>query len=191
VPWVIGIDDLALKRRHRYATVIIDAETGERIDVLPDRTAETVATWLRENPGAEYVCRDGSGSYGEAIRPALPKAVQVSDRWQLWHNLCDKALAEVRSRTACRATAANPARPGGVRGQTPRERRQQVHDLLGKGVGLPECARRPGVAPNTVKRYTPMQEPTAERRAPQYRATLVGPTAITSPPAAPQIRPSP
>ncbi|GAA1292473.1 hypothetical protein GCM10009647_002570 [Streptomyces sanglieri] len=62
VPRVLGIDDFVLKRRHRYATVIIDAETGERIDVLPDRTAQTLVAWLREHPGAEYVCRDGSGS---------------------------------------------------------------------------------------------------------------------------------
>lgn len=72
VPRVLGIDDFALKRRHRYATVIIDAETGERIDVLPDRTAQTLVAWLREHPGAAYVCRDGSGSYGGSARP-FPK----------------------------------------------------------------------------------------------------------------------
>jgi transposase len=54
-------------------------------------------TWLRSHPGVEIVCRDGSGAYGEAIRRALPDAVQVSDRWHLWANLCDKTLAEVRS----------------------------------------------------------------------------------------------
>ncbi|WP_285681376.1 transposase, partial [Kitasatospora phosalacinea] len=83
-PRVLGVDDFALRRRQRYATVLIDAETGERIDVLPDRTTQTLVTWLREHPGIEYVCRDGSGSYGEAIRQALSEAVQVSDRWHLW-----------------------------------------------------------------------------------------------------------
>ena len=175
VPRVLGIDDFALKRRHRYATVIIDAETGERIDVLPDRTAQTLVAWLREHPGAEYVCRDGSGSYGEAIRQALPEAVQVSDRWHLWSNLCGKVLAEVRSHAACWATAVNPARPGGVREQTTRERWQRVHDLLGQGVGLLECARRLDVALNTVKRYARMKEPTGDRRAPHYKPTLVDP----------------
>lgn len=82
VPRVLGVDDFALKRRHRYATIVINAETGERIDVLPDRSADTLEAWLREHPGAEIVCRDGSGAYGEAIRRALPAAVQVSDRWQ-------------------------------------------------------------------------------------------------------------
>jgi transposase len=49
VPRALGIDDFALKRQHRYAAVIIDAETGERIDVLPDRTAQTLVSWLREH----------------------------------------------------------------------------------------------------------------------------------------------
>ena len=175
VPRVIGIDDFALKRRHRYATVVIDAETGERIDVLPDRTLETVAAWLREHPGAAYVCRDGSGSYGEAIRQALPEAVQVSDRWHLWKNLCEKAHAEVRSHAACWSAAVNPALPGGVREQTTRERWQQVHALLDKGVGLLECARRLDLALNTVKRYARMKEPTGEKTAPRYKPTLVDP----------------
>ena len=74
-----------IARRHRYATVITDAETGERIDVLLDRTTQTLTARLREHPGAEYVCRDGSASYGEAIRQALPEAVQVSDRCHLWY----------------------------------------------------------------------------------------------------------
>lgn len=101
-----------------------------------------VEAWLRAHPGVEIVCRDGSGAYGEAIRRALPEAVQVGDRWHIWRNLCDKTLAEVRSHSSCRATV-NPPRPGGVREQTTRERRRQVHDLLDKGVGLLECARRP------------------------------------------------
>jgi transposase len=175
VPRVLGVDDFALKRRHRYATVITDAETSKRIDVLPGRTAPALTAWLREHPGVEYVCRDGSGSYGEAIRQALPDAVQVSDRWHLWSNLCDRVLAEVRSHAACWATAVNPVRPGGVREQTTRERWHKVHDLLNQGVGLLECARRLDVALNTVKRYSRMKEPTGDRRAPRYKPTLVDP----------------
>ncbi len=80
IPWVIGVDDFALRRRHSYATIIIDAETGEKIEVLPDREAATLEAWLREHPGIEAVCRDGSATCAEAVRRALPNAVQISDR---------------------------------------------------------------------------------------------------------------
>ncbi|GLW56818.1 hypothetical protein Kpho01_48290 [Kitasatospora phosalacinea] len=62
-----------------------------------------------------------------------------------------------------------------MREQTIRERWKQVHDLLGQGVGLLECARRLDVALNTVKRYSRVKEPTGDRRAPRYRLTLVDP----------------
>lgn len=104
VPRVIGVDDFALRRRHRYATVVIDAETHERIDVLPDRTADTLEAWLRKHPGVEIVCRDGSATYAEAIRRALPDALQVGGRWHLWHNLCEAALSEIKAHSTCWAT---------------------------------------------------------------------------------------
>jgi len=100
--------------------------------------------------------------------------VQVSDRWHLWKNLCDKVLAEVRAHAPCWATL-NPLRPGGVREQTTRKRWHKVHALLGQGVGLLECARRLGLALNTVKRYARSPEPSADRIAPRYRPTLVDP----------------
>ncbi|MFF3062885.1 ISL3 family transposase, partial [Streptomyces sp. NPDC057909] len=174
VPRVIGVDDFALRRRHRYATIIIDAETGERIEVLPDRQAATLEAWLRGKQGIEVVCRDGSATYAEAIRRALPDAVQVSDRWHLFRNLCDKVLAEVRNHAPCWATA-GPPRLSGVREQTTRERWHKVHALLGQGVGLLDCSRRLGLALNTVKRYARSPEPTTQRITPQYRPTLVDP----------------
>src|SRR6202022_3517375 len=68
VPRVLGIDDFALRRGLACGTVLIDAETGRRVDVVPGRTADVAAEWLRGHPGAEIVCRDGSGAYGEAVR---------------------------------------------------------------------------------------------------------------------------
>ncbi|MFC8805541.1 hypothetical protein ACFT9J_19000 [Streptomyces anthocyanicus] len=100
----------------------------------------------------------------DAVRSAPwgPQDDPVSDRWHLWKNLCDKALAEVRSHSACWTTANTP-RPVGVHEQTTRERWHQLHDLLGKGVGLLECARRLNLSLNTVKRYPRTRDPEALR----------------------------
>ena len=69
------MDDVAPRRGHRYTTVVIDAVTHRRVDVLPDRKAATLTQWLREHPGAEIVCSDGSASDAEAIRHGAPDAV--------------------------------------------------------------------------------------------------------------------
>lgn len=101
VPRVLGIDDFALRRSREYATVLIDADTGQRIDVLPGRGAQVVTEWLRAHPGVKVVCRDGSMTYAQAVRNALPSAVQVTDRWHLWHGLAEVAANEVAAHSAC------------------------------------------------------------------------------------------
>jgi hypothetical protein len=53
--------------------------------------------WLRDHPGIEVLCRDGSGAYGEAARRAVPQAAQVSDRWHLWHLLGGVAAGDART----------------------------------------------------------------------------------------------
>jgi transposase len=173
VPRVLGIDDFALRRGLVYATILIDAETGRRVDVLEGRTADVVEEWLREHPGVEVVTRDGSGAYGEAVRSALPDAVQCGDRWHLWHLLGEAAAKEVAAHSACWAEGA--PLPEGKRAETTRERWQQVHDLRSKGAGLLDCSRRLGLALNTVKRYDRAEEPERLRRAAQYRPALVDP----------------
>ncbi|GAA3099288.1 hypothetical protein GCM10010520_50920 [Rhizobium viscosum] len=95
-PAVIGIDDWAWRRNHRYGTIVCDLERRRPVSLLPDREPATAEAWLRQNPQIQIVARDRGGAYGLAAARALPDAVQVADRWHLMENASRAFLEAVR-----------------------------------------------------------------------------------------------
>lgn len=111
---VVGIDDFAWRRNHRYGTIVVDLERRRPVTLLPDRETATSRAWLADHPSITVVARDRGGGYGEAITKALPHATQVADRWHLMENASRAFLDAVRKsmrqiRSVIGATIINPA----------------------------------------------------------------------------------
>jgi transposase len=110
---IIGIDDWAWRRNHRYGTIVCDLERRRTVTLLPDREQATAEAWLAKHPAIAIIARDRGGGYGEAAAKALPHAVQVADRWHLMENASRAFLDAVRKsmrqiRSAIGATTINP-----------------------------------------------------------------------------------
>ena len=71
--------------RHIYG--LFKIKKGQIVDLLSDRTTNTVAAWLKQHPGVEVVARDRAGAYAEAVAQGTPDAIQVANRFHLLLNL--------------------------------------------------------------------------------------------------------
>jgi len=167
-PEVLGVDDFALRRGHVYATILVDAATGRAIDILPGREAGPLAGWLTAHPGARVICRDRAGAYAEGARDGAPSAVQVADRWHLWHNLAEHTAKAVARHRACLkqiaaeqaqpppepiATAAAVPAPESRLAARMRDQHAAVQALAARGLGLRAIAREQGVDRKTARRF--------------------------------------
>jgi len=182
-PRVLGIDDWAWKKGHEYGTILVDLERQCPVDLLPDRTAETLAAWLKEHPGIEIIGRDRAGAYADGATRGAPDAVQVADRWHLLVNMRETVqrlldrhhkslpiLGPTQTEPEQREPSHNPAEPESQALDVPpqrtkaerlrQERRSrrlerfhQVVALRQRGVSLRAIAQQLGLDRRTVRRY--------------------------------------
>jgi len=178
---VLGVDDFALRRGHVYGSVVIDMTTGRPVDLLPDREMTSFAAWLQEHPEVEVICRDRAGAYAEAARLGAPHAVQVADRWHLWHNLAGHLERSVLAHRRCLRELPHPDQPAPAAAgpdttaenaddtenaedtvapvrelrivTRTRERYQAVTALRAEGASIAAIARTLSVDRNTVRRF--------------------------------------
>jgi transposase len=108
----LGIDDFAFRKGHTYGTILVDLERHRVVDLLPERSQESLVVWLKEHPEIEFAARERSNIYREGLAKGAPDAVQVADRWHLLHNLA-LVLEEflLQKQPALRAAASPEAAP--------------------------------------------------------------------------------
>jgi transposase len=170
---VIGVDDWAFKRGRNYGTIIVNLETHQVVDLLPDRTADTLANWLQAHPTIEIVTRDRSTDYSVGIRQGAPQAIQVADRWHLLLNLRQMTeryltdnYAELGSLPVGEAYQAllDQQRPAFIRtngemiaSNQKRDERlafyHQVQQMRQAGWNIGQLARELGRHPATIRKY--------------------------------------
>ncbi len=171
-------DDFAFRRGRNYGTILVNAETGEPVDLLRDREAGTFAGWLKEHPGTQVNCRDRAGAYADGARQGAPEAQQVADRWHLYRNLSGHVEKAVARHRGCLAEPAPEPEPDEAGGQAPvpdlqqaaagaasrraeesalatrtRQRYEQVQALRAQGQGIKPIMRQTGLAKETVRRF--------------------------------------
>lgn len=161
-PNVIGIDDWAWRRNHRYGTIICDLERRRAIALLPDRERATAEAWLIQQPQIEIVARDRGGGYAQAVARALPHANQVADRWHLMENASHAFLDAVRKsmrqvRMAIGTATVNPklltaAERLQYEGYLRREEANAViRGFVSEGLSIKEIVRRTGHSRKLVR----------------------------------------
>jgi|WetSurSiteA1Bulk_404760.scaffolds.fasta_scaffold09779_2 transposase len=179
IPRIIGIDDWAIRKGVKYGTLIVDLEQHRPIAVLPDRTMESIKSWLQEHPSIQMVCRDRYSEYIEGIRQGAPTAVQITDRWHLLRNLSDtvrrmfaglgKELQEVANLLAIEEQGGNlhlNEKP-----MTPKTEKMSHQDKLLQDVKI---LARQGYSNRQIAKMLPIHRETVARYKIEDRAPVRG-----------------
>jgi len=99
LPQRLGIDEKAVFKRHRYATIIADLDGGRVIDVVDQRSIEAVKPWFAERAAGlqtvQAVAMDMSAGYAAVVSEVMPQADICFDHFHVTMAM-NKAVDEVR-----------------------------------------------------------------------------------------------
>jgi transposase len=105
----IAIDEIAVRKGHKYMTIVMDLDTGQAVYVGDGRDQKALKSFwrrLKKSPAKiKAVCTDMSPAYSAAVRKHLPRAVHIFDRFHIVKMFNEK-LTELRRRSYREATDA-------------------------------------------------------------------------------------
>ena len=74
-PSFLGVDEWSYRKRLDFKTILVDLSTRRPLELLPDASAMTFASWLQAHPGVEVIARDRAGTFAEgATQGALMRS---------------------------------------------------------------------------------------------------------------------
>jgi transposase len=178
----VGIDDWSWKKGVSYGTIIVNLDNHRVVDLLPDRTTNTVKEWLLKHPGIEVISRDRSTEYALAATKGAPQAIQVADRFHIVRNLAEHVeLLLARLRKEWRPALELPAQVAVAENKLPptlpdpvswkaepshqnerkrlarraerMDRYQQVVQLRTAGLTQREIVERTGISEQTIRKW--------------------------------------
>ena len=142
-PRVLGVDDFSLRKGQVFGTILVDLERHQPIDLLPDRSSDTLADWLTTHPGVEVISRDRSPAYADGATRGAPMAVQVADRFHLLQNLRDAVQRVLEQHLAVIIEVQTP--PAVVTSIAPPEPPDQSALLANAVMSPPTASQSPSV----------------------------------------------
>lgn len=141
-PRVLGIDDIRMNGK--TYTIFTDSERGHAIGLIETAKRPDIERWTIENLDCNriaVVASDLASTIAEAVRPALPDAIHVVDRWHV-QQACHKAMSTVIGQTVDSLEAqSRRLKNAGVNAgaNLPRKQAKAIRkvraDLLGRGKG--------------------------------------------------------
>lgn len=148
----VGVDDWAYRTGVSYGSIIVSMETGEVIDLLGDREAESFQQWLDKHREVKLVSRDRSTDYSAAIAATKRDITEVADRFHLTKNMSDCVAKIISSHyDDCRQSMRHDDGPNVT--DSRQTMFNEVKELQSSGHNITQISKELGIARQTVRKY--------------------------------------